>query len=130
MTDEIKQALYHFAAWAGGMVSAFAIQHWRPKQVREDEHDKSQNATIEIQGRTLEGAWVMIEKQQHEIVRQQEELSGMAKKIRELDRDIIKYSRALNRAISFIRANMPKVEVPDFLLDTDPNITKKSPTEW
>ena len=118
MTDELKQILYNIGAWAGGIISAFVIQHYRPKQVREDEHDKNQVATIETQGRTLADAWKMIESQQVEI-------KHLRDKVRELDNELIKYSRALYRSNKFIREHMPNIEVPDFLLDTDPNISKK-----
>jgi len=59
MSDEIKQVIRELLLMLGGGLSGWLITNIRPKQVREDEHDKSQNATIEIQGRTLEGAWVI-----------------------------------------------------------------------
>jgi len=118
VSDEKTQTIREILMLVGGGISGWIITNLRPKQVREDEHDKSQNATLEIQGRTLEGAWTMIEKLQAQIFKQDQ-------KIRELDNEIVKYSRALNRSIKFIAENLPGVDVPDFLKDTDPNIGKK-----
>lgn len=116
--DEKVQYIREVVMLVVGSIATWLITNIRPKQVKEDEHDKSQNQTIEIQGRTLAGAWDMIEKLQKHSISQDA-------KIKELDDALVKYTRALNRAYRFIGEHVRGVQVPDFLLDTDPNIGKK-----
>lgn len=116
--DEKVQYIREVIMLVVGSIATWLITNIRPKQVKEDEHDKSQNQTIETQGRTLVGAFDMIEKLQKRADEQD-------RKIKELDNALVKYTRALNRAYKFIGEHIRGVPVPDFLLDTDPNIGKK-----
>lgn len=112
MNDKIEQIIINVLSWGAGLLSAYIIKVAVPKQVREDEHDKHQTETIEIQGRTLADAWKRIEQLEARDAEKQKTINDLVKKLDE-------FRKAYNRALKWIHEyTPPTVAIPDFFQDT------------
>jgi len=121
MTNDIYKDFFEVAKAIlmmiiGGGIT-WRVQHWQPRQVREDEHDKNQNATIEIQGRTLADAWRRIEEQEQKITTLQGDMRHL----------IIKHNALWNWVIRFVEIFYENgLEIPTVPaeLQTDPEVER------
>lgn len=103
-----------------GIAGAYVTVRQLRSNIRKNnaESEAALGNAIKDTGDTLEAAW-------NELRSLKKELEESKKKIEELDKELIRYMRALNKSIRFISDRMPGVEVPDFLKETDPSISKK-----
>lgn len=79
------------------------------------EASKSQSESDKIDTETI----TLLKQQVNELVKSDAETR---KKMEELDKELIKFTKAYYKLLKFTRTHLTTVEIPDFLKDTDPKI--------